>query len=113
VLGTNIIDAGTRESLVSARRHVAVVASLVGVMFIATTRLQVINEIAPSDRRAEMVSTYFMAGFAGNALSVIGVGIMSSLASPVIASVVFAATIAVFAVLALIVARQYLSNLTG
>jgi hypothetical protein len=75
--------------------------------------LQVINEIAPSDRRAEMVSTYFVAGFAGNALPVIGVGIISSLASPVIASVVFAATIAVFAVLALIVARRYLSNLTG
>ena len=75
--------------------------------------LQVINEIAPSDRRAEMVSTYFVAGFAGNALPVIGVGIISSFASPVIASAVFAATIAVFAVLALIVAKQYLSNLTG
>jgi hypothetical protein len=37
VLGTNTIDARTREGLVSARRHVALVATLVGVMFIATT----------------------------------------------------------------------------
>ena len=75
--------------------------------------LQVVNEIAPSDRRAEMVSTYFVAGFAGNALPVIGVGIISSLSSPVIASVVFAATIAVFAIAALIVAKQHLFNSPG
>jgi hypothetical protein len=75
--------------------------------------LQVVNEIAASDRRAEMVSTYFVAGFAGNALPVIGVGIISSLASPVIASVVFAATIAAFVIAALIVAKQYLSDPTG
>jgi MFS family permease len=70
--------------------------------------LQVVNEIAPPDRRAEMVSTYFVVGFAGNALSVIGVGIISSFVSPLTASAVFAATIAVFAVAALLVARRYL-----
>jgi MFS family permease len=70
--------------------------------------LQVVNEIAPSDRRAEMVSTYFVVGFAGNALSVIGVGIISSFVSPLTASAVFAVTIAVFAVAALLVARRYL-----
>jgi hypothetical protein len=37
VLRTNTIDAHTREGLFSAHRHVAVVATLVGVMFIATT----------------------------------------------------------------------------
>jgi MFS family permease len=75
--------------------------------------LQVVNEIAPSDRRAEMVSTYFVVGFAGNALSVIGVGVVSSFVSPLAASIVFAVTIAVFAVVALIVAKQYLSKQTG
>jgi MFS family permease len=74
--------------------------------------LQVVNEIAPSDGRAEMVSTYFVAGFAGNALPVIGVGVISTVASPVIASIIFAVTIAVFAVVALIVAKQYLSKQT-
>ncbi len=75
--------------------------------------LQVVNEIAPSDRRAEMVSTYFVVGFAGNALSVIGVGVISSFVSPLAASIVFAVTIAVFAVVALIVARQSLSKQTA
>ena len=70
--------------------------------------LQVVNEIAPSDRRAEMVSTYFVVGFAGNALSVIGVGVISSFTSPLAASIVFAVTIAVFAGVALIIARRYL-----
>ena len=37
MLRTNTIDARTRESIARARRHVAVVASLVGVMFVATT----------------------------------------------------------------------------
>ena len=37
MLRTNTVDACPRESLVSARRHVAAVASLVGVMFVATT----------------------------------------------------------------------------
>jgi MFS family permease len=70
--------------------------------------LQVVNEIAPSDRRAEMVSTYFVAGFAGNALPIIGVGVISTLASALIASIVFAITIAVFAGVALIIAWRYL-----
>ncbi|MBV9629050.1 MAG: MFS transporter, partial [Xanthobacteraceae bacterium] len=66
--------------------------------------LQVVNEIAPSDRRAEMVSTYFVAGFAGNALPVIGVGVISTLVSTLVASIVFAVTITVFAVVALMIA---------
>ncbi len=70
--------------------------------------LQVVNEIAPSDRRAEMVSTYFVAGFAGNALPVIGVGVISTFASALIASIVFAVTITGFAVVALMIAWRYL-----
>jgi len=66
-----------------------------------------------SDRRAEMVSTYFVVGFAGNALSVIGVGVVSSFVAALTASIVFAVTIAASAVVALIVAKQYLSNRTG
>jgi MFS family permease len=75
--------------------------------------LQVVNEIAPPDCRAEIVSTYFVAAFAGNALPVIGVGIISSFASPVIASIVFAVTIAVFAIVALMIARRYIPKPTG
>ncbi|MBH5368775.1 MFS transporter [Bradyrhizobium glycinis] len=63
--------------------------------------LQVVNQIAPEDRRAEIVSAYFICCFLGNALPVIGIGVISTLASPRLASLVFAAMIAAFAVVAL------------
>ena len=70
--------------------------------------LQVANQIAPQDRRAEIVSSYFICVFAGNALPVIGIGVISTLAGPAVASLTFAATIAIFAVIALYFGRRYL-----
>jgi MFS family permease len=64
--------------------------------------LQVINKIAPEDRRAEVTSSYFVCCFVGNALPVIGVGIISAYAGMPIASATFAGVISVFAVAALI-----------
>jgi MFS family permease len=69
--------------------------------------LQVVNQIAPADRRAEVVSAYFICVFLGNALPVIGVGVISTLAGPTIASLTFAATITVFAVVALLFGCKY------
>lgn len=69
--------------------------------------LQVVNEIAPEDRRAEVVSSYFICAFSGNALPVIGVGAISTFASAGIASAAFAALIIVFAVVALIFGAKY------
>jgi predicted MFS family arabinose efflux permease len=63
--------------------------------------LQVASQIAPPDRRAEIVSSYFICCFAGNSLPVIGVGVVSTLLSPVAASLAFALTIAIFALVAL------------
>jgi MFS family permease len=63
--------------------------------------LQVANQIAPPDRRAEIVSSYFICGFAGNALPVIGVGVISTVAGPIAASLAFAVTLSVFALVAL------------
>jgi predicted MFS family arabinose efflux permease len=63
--------------------------------------LQVIYALAPADRRAEIGSAYYLCGFAGNALPVIGVGVVTALASAVAGSAAFAALIAVFAVTAL------------
>ncbi|MEI9416781.1 MFS transporter [Mesorhizobium sp. Cs1321R2N1] len=63
--------------------------------------LQVVNEIAPQDRRAEVVSSFFVCCFVGNALPVIGIGVVSTYASPVAASLAFAAMIIVFALVAL------------
>jgi MFS family permease len=70
--------------------------------------LQVTNQIAPPDRRAEIVSSYFICAFAGNALPVIGVGIISTFAGPIAASLAFAATIGVFALTALYFGTRYL-----
>jgi MFS family permease len=69
--------------------------------------LQVVNQIAPADRRAEVVSSYFVCAFIGNALPVIGVGVISTLASPTTASLLFALTISVFAVVALFFGIKY------
>ncbi|HLZ00689.1 MAG TPA: MFS transporter [Bradyrhizobium sp.] len=63
--------------------------------------LQVTNQIAPPNQRAETVSSYLICGFAGNALPVIGIGVISTLAGANAASLAFAATIIVFAVIAL------------
>lgn len=69
--------------------------------------LQVVNQIAPDDRRAEVVSAYFICCFLGNALPVIGIGVLSTLTSLTVASLVFAATIAAFAVVALTFGLKY------
>jgi predicted MFS family arabinose efflux permease len=69
--------------------------------------LQVVNEIAPGDRRAEVISTYLLCCYLGNAIPVVGVAVISQLATPVIASSVFALTIALFAVAALFTGSKY------
>jgi MFS family permease len=63
--------------------------------------LQVVNRIAPADRRAEVVSAFFICCFCGNALPVIGIGILSTVAGAITASLAFAATIALFSAVAL------------
>lgn len=63
--------------------------------------LQVVNQIAPEDRRAEVVSSYFVCNFSGNALPIIGVGVISTLIGSIAANLVFAAIISLFAVVAL------------
>jgi hypothetical protein len=50
----------------------------------------VINRIAPADRRSEVVSSYLIALFAGNSVPVIGIGVLSAAASPLIANATFA-----------------------
>lgn len=65
--------------------------------------LQVVNEIAPPDRRAEVISTYQIVCFMGNALPVIGVGVLTAAFSPGAATASLAAVVALLACLALAV----------
>lgn len=58
--------------------------------------LQVVNQIAPADKRAAVVSSYFVCCFTGNALPVIGVGVLSSFTSITVADIAFSCVIAGF-----------------
>lgn len=60
-----------------------------------------VNQIAPAERRAELVSAFFICCFCGNALPVIGIGLLSSWATPTTASLAFAGMITLFSVVAL------------
>jgi MFS family permease len=63
--------------------------------------LQVINQIAPPDRRAEVTSSYMLACFIGNSVPVIGVGWLASAHGPLVAISVFAIVVGGFVMLAL------------
>ena len=69
--------------------------------------LQVVNQIAPSNRRAEVVSAFFICCFCGNALPVIGIGLLSNWSSPTTASLAFAGMITVFSLIALGFSAKY------
>jgi predicted MFS family arabinose efflux permease len=62
--------------------------------------LEVINRIAPADRRSEVVSSYLVVCFAGNSLPVIGIGLLSAESSAAVAHIVFAAVITALAAIA-------------
>ena len=69
--------------------------------------LEVINRIAPADRRSEVVSSYLIALFAGNAVPVIGVGLLSAASSPLTAHATFAAVITALAGIAALTGIKY------
>ena len=69
--------------------------------------LQVVNQIAPPDRRAEAVSSYLVACFFGNSLPVIGVGVLTAVSTQVLASSVFAVVTGAIAIAAFFVGRKY------
>lgn len=70
--------------------------------------LQIVNQIAPESQRAEVVSSYLICCFSGNALPVIGIGIVSTFAGLTAASLSFAGMITVFALAALYFGLRYL-----
>jgi MFS family permease len=65
-----------------------------------------VTELAPDDRRAEVVSTYYLVCFAGNAVPVIGVGLLTRAMGSMIADASFGAVILLIAVVALIARRS-------
>jgi len=69
--------------------------------------LEVVNRIAPADRRSEVVSSYLVVCFAGNSLPVIGIGFLSSVTGALTAHVTFATVITVLAGLAAATGIKY------
>ena len=69
--------------------------------------LEVINRIAPADRRSEVVSSYLIALFAGNSLPVIGIGLLAAMAGALVAHITFAAVITVLAAIAGLTGVKY------
>ena len=70
--------------------------------------LQVVNRIAPSDQRAEVISSYLIVVYLGNSLPVIGVGVLSALSGRVVAHEAFAPAIALLAAIAFATGWRYL-----
>jgi len=69
--------------------------------------LEVINRIAPADRRSEVVSSYLVAVFAGNSVPVIGIGLVAAATSAIVAHVTFAAVITVLAGIAILTGIKF------
>jgi MFS family permease len=61
-----------------------------------------LNELAPDDKRSEMVSTYLIACYCGISLPVIGVGVLGRATGSLVADAIFAGMIALLAVTVLI-----------
>jgi MFS family permease len=91
--------------LMSSMPLLLIAGVLIGVVFGLGYRggLQVVNAIAPADRRAEVASSYFLACFSGNSIPVIGVGVLSAAYGLDVASSALAAMVGVLAIFALVV----------
>jgi MFS family permease len=63
--------------------------------------LQVINEVAPQNERAEVVSAYLLMCYSGNSLPVLGVGLLTTALEPLPAHEIFAAVVAALALAAI------------
>jgi MFS family permease len=62
--------------------------------------LQVVNGIAPDDKRAEVLSSFMIACFLGNSLPVVGVALLSQATSGATAQFAFAGMVTVLAIVA-------------
>ncbi len=69
--------------------------------------LEVINRIAPADRRSEVVSSYMITLFAGNSVPVIGIGFLSAATTALTAHIVFAAVLTALTGVAMLTGIKY------
>jgi MFS family permease len=70
--------------------------------------LEIINEIAPGEQRAEVVSTFLLVCYTANAIPVIGVGLLALAIGPENAHRVFAGVLAALGIVACAIGARYL-----
>jgi MFS family permease len=75
--------------------------------------LQIVNEIAPAARRAELVSSYLLVCYTANSLPVIGVGLLSLAVSAVSAHLAFAVLLALLSMIACATGWRFLPGQSG
>ena len=68
--------------------------------------LEVINLLSPVEKRAAMVSAMFIAGNLGISIPIIGIGIVATISKPLIADIIFAGVLMLFAVTGLVVGTK-------
>jgi MFS family permease len=69
--------------------------------------LELVNQAAPRDQRAAILSSYLLASYLGNSIPVVGVGILAALASPERAHLIFAVAVAVLGLAAFATGRKF------
>ena len=72
--------------------------------------MEVVNRIAPGDKRSEVVSSYLIAVYLGNSLPIIGIGLSSDLVSSAAAHLAFAVIIGLLAAVAFATGMKYASK---
>ncbi len=70
--------------------------------------LQVVNELAPAGRRGELIASYILVCYCGNALPILGIGLLAAASTPLTADTAFAAIVAALAALALVLGARRL-----
>ncbi|MGH7649664.1 MAG: MFS transporter, partial [Gemmatimonadaceae bacterium] len=66
--------------------------------------LQLVNEMAPAERRSQVVSAYLIACYCGVSLPVLGVGVLTTITGALVADAIFAGIVVLFAIGALVTA---------
>jgi predicted MFS family arabinose efflux permease len=72
--------------------------------------LEVVNQIAPAERRGEVIASYILCMYAGNSVPIVGIGLVSAVTSSFTADVIFALVIALCALLALLLGVKRLPS---
>ena len=65
--------------------------------------LEMVNEMAPDDRRSELVSGYLIVCYGAISLPVIGIGVVTAASSAMLADTIFGVLVAVLAIAALVI----------